>query len=241
MRPTSHPTVLVCLPFAGAGASFFRPWTTAAPDGIEIVAPQLPGRERRIAEQPYRDVHEAVRGLLPQVRDGVGDRSRVALFGHSLGAVLAYELAILLAREAADAGVEVVRLVVSGSPGPFAQRTRRATGLPDDEFLLRVAGFAGYRHDALADPQMRELIVPTLRADVEMHEGYRPSTTGELAVPITAVRGRSDALVTTAEVEEWGKATSRAFAVVEVDGGHMYLAERPDDLLRQVAAHLVPD
>ncbi|WP_330285433.1 thioesterase II family protein [Streptomyces sp. NBC_00576] len=227
MRRTS----LLCVPFAGAGASFFHPWAALTDGDPRIVALQLPGREWRLSEDSYRDVAQAVAGLFPAVTEEIGSGDRVAIFGHSLGAVLAYELAHLLV---ARTGADVARLFVSGSPGPWTRRTRRATGLPDEEFLLRVKEFAGYDHEALSDPGMRELILPTLRADVEMHENYVPATDQPLPVPVTAVRGTEDDLVTADQTAEWGKATSAEFTQAEVEGGHMYIAEDPGSLLRLV-------
>ena len=92
---TTHDTTkLICLPYAGAGASFYRPWTALAGDALEIVPLQLPGRERLIDEEPYRDVSQAVDGLVAELRDRLGDGGgRVDVFGHSIGAVLDYELA----------------------------------------------------------------------------------------------------------------------------------------------------
>ncbi|MGW0808756.1 thioesterase II family protein [Nonomuraea sp. NPDC002799] len=229
MKTTTTTTTLVCLPFAGAGASFFHPWSGLAGDGLKVVALQLPGREWRLVDEPYQDVADAVEGLLPDLLKVADEAGRVALFGHSLGAVLAYELAHRLAGRA-----ELVRLIVSGSPGPWAGRTRRATGLGDDDFLLRVEEFAGYSHEALANPEMRELILPTLRADVEMHENYRPGSDEPLAVPITSLRGRTDDLVTTEEAGGWSAATTGGFTLTEVEGGHMFLAENTDELLRLI-------
>ncbi|MBR8638264.1 thioesterase [Streptomyces tuirus] len=232
------PLPLVCIPFAGAGASFFHPWNSLAGDGLRVVAPQPTGREWKLLEEPYRDATEAAAGLLPEVLDAIGqigDGDRVALFGHSLGAVLAYETAHLLA---ARRDIEVVRLFVSGSPGPWTGRSDRATGLDDDEFLERVREFAGYTHEALANEEMRELILPVLRADVEMHEAYVPSTEEPLRAPITAIRGRGDELVTAEQADEWRKATDREFTRIEVDGGHMYLAEGAAPLLRLIEEHL---
>ncbi|MFE1312899.1 thioesterase II family protein [Streptomyces sp. NPDC058755] len=222
---------LVCVPFAGAGASFFHPWEALAGEKLRIVAVQPPGREWKLVEEPYRDAAQAAAGLLPEIVEEIGDADRVALFGHSLGAVLAYELAHLLA---ARPGIEVVRLFVSGSPGPWTRRPVQATGLDDEQFLDRVREFAGYRHDALENEEMRELILPVLRADVEMHENYTPSTDRPLPAPITALRARGDELVTGEQTGEWSKATSSTFTLVEVDGGHMYLTEDTAGLLRLI-------
>ncbi|MCK2244592.1 MULTISPECIES: thioesterase II family protein [unclassified Crossiella] len=230
---TPDPIALLCLPFAGAGASFYRPWAAHAGAELSIVPLQLPGRERLIDETPYDNVAAATDGLLAQTRKLLGDRRRVALFGHSLGAVLAFELARKLV---AEQGIDVVRLFASGSPEPADQRQHRATGLSDEDFLTRVEEFAGYRHAALEDPEMREMILPTLRADVAMHENYQPLADTPLDVPITAVRGLDDTLVTTEEAAGWGKATSREFDLVELPGGHMYLTASAPDLLGRVRA-----
>ncbi|UUU31868.1 alpha/beta fold hydrolase [Streptomyces sp. CA-210063] len=227
-------TKLICLPYAGAGASFYRPWVALAGDALEIMALQLPGRERLIDEEPYRDAHQAVDGLLAQLRDRLAeDGGRVALFGHSLGAVLAYELAHRLVDEP---GVELVHLFVSGSPEPARGRERRATGLSDEDFLARVGEFAGYHHPALDDPEMREMILPALRADVEMHENYVPGTDLPLNVPLTVVRGEDDDLVGYDDAESWSKVAGRDFEHVEVPGGHMYLTDAASTLVRLIVS-----
>ncbi|WP_030565074.1 thioesterase II family protein [Streptomyces aureocirculatus] len=226
-------TTLVCVPFAGAGASFFHPWRALAGDRFRVVAVELPGRERRLLETPYRNVCEAARGTVEDVVAAVGDGARVVFFGHSLGAVLAYELAHLLSSRDE---VHIERLFVSGSPGPWTQRARRATGLPDEEFLARVEVFAGFRHEALDHPEMRALVLPTLRADCEMHENYTPSTDEPLAVPICSIRGTTDDLVDAERAQEWRKATVSDFTFTEMPGGHMYLADHAEELVRLIDA-----
>lgn len=221
--------VVLCVPFAGAGASVFRPWVPLCEDAFELTAVQLPGREQRFAEEPYQDVSVAVAGLLPEVLSRVVGAGPVVLFGHSLGAVLSYELAHRLA---VTDGVSLAGLVVSGSPGPWTRRENGAAGLPDEEFLVRVKEFAGYRHDALEDPEMRELLLPSLRADVEMHESYVPTSDTPLPAPIVSVRGTTDALVTTEHALEWEAATSSAFRFVEIEGGHMYLTDNVAGVVR---------
>ncbi|WP_416981586.1 thioesterase II family protein [Streptomyces sp. T028] len=231
-------TTLVCLPFAGAGASFFRPWQRVAGDRLTILPLQLPGRERRIDEDPYTDTRTATEGLHGELRAALDADPelprRIALFGHSLGAVLAYELAHRLVAE--PGGPELVRLFVSGSPQPAEQRVRRATGLPDDAFLAQVNEFAGYTHEALDDPEMRELILPTLRADVEMHETYTPSTDLALPAALTVLRGSHDELVSREEAAAWAKVAGADFRSVELSGGHMYLTESAAELLDVVTA-----
>ncbi|WP_330277179.1 alpha/beta fold hydrolase [Lentzea sp. NBC_00516] len=226
-------TTLVCLPYAGAGASFFQPWQAIAGDALHVVPLQLPGRERLIDLDPHRDVDLAVDDLHARLPEALGEERRIALFGHSLGAVLAYELAHRLA---ADPDVTLVRLFASGSPEPASGRAQHATGLSDEDFLARVSEFAGYTHEALDDPEMREMILPTLRTDVEMHENYVPSTDLPLPAPITVIRGEDDELVSYEDAARWSKATSADFEHVEVPGGHMYLTEAAPALLRLITS-----
>jgi len=219
--------VLLCVPFAGAGPSFFHPWRALAAGRWRVVPVELPGRERRILETPYRNVVEAAKNSVDEVVASLGPAARTVLFGHSLGAVLAYELVhLLITRD-----VRVERLVVSGSPGPWTQRERRATGLPDDEFLARVEEFAGFRHEALDHPEMRELVLPVLRADCEMHENYVPSTDVPVPVPICSLRGSYDGLVDAAEAQQWRDATTGGFSCAEFPGDHMYLVDRAPEVL----------
>ncbi|MFJ1767391.1 thioesterase II family protein [Amycolatopsis sp. NPDC088138] len=228
-------TTLICLPFSGAGASFFRGWQAGAPAGCTILPVQLPGREERFVEPLLADVGLAVDDVWRRLHTDLPGGTRVALFGHSLGAVLAYELAHRLTGER-----EVAGLFVSGSPDPWNGRTECATGLADDEFVARVESFAGYTHPALADAEVRELVLPLLRADVEMHENYRPSRAEPLGVPVTVFRGRDDELVTPEDSAGWRRATTARFETAELDGGHMYLTEHPGALLALIGARLEP-
>lgn len=223
---------LVCLPFAGSGAGFFREWKKLEVPGVRVCPIQLPGREERYSDSPFKDVAEAVAELTPQIVAEVGVRNPVALFGHSLGAVLAYEIARELGR-IAHPGLR--HLYVSGSPGPRSGRTERATGLPDEEFVAEVQRFAGYRHAAFDNPDLLEVLLPALRADVAMHENYRPTAGPPLTVPITALRGSRDELVSRAEAEQWADATEARFDYRELPGVHMYLTEDPERVLRIVA------
>jgi surfactin synthase thioesterase subunit len=228
-------TQLLCLPFAGGGAGFYRAWRRLAVGPVEVVPLQLPGREERFADALPSDLITAAREL---ARDGVracADRGPVALFGHSLGAVLGYEVAREIDR--ARPGL-VCHLFVSGSPGPWTVRARRATGLDDSEFLARVKEFAGYQHEAFDDPRLREVLLPVLRADVAMHESYHPASEEPIGIPVTALRGADDQLVSRAQLEQWRPATTARFAVAELPGSHMYIAEGPSALLELVGRTL---
>ncbi len=223
MENPEKPLSLVCVPFAGAGASVFNDWKSLSKN-FDIYAVQLPGREQRFIEPAYTNIKDAVQGIMPELLAELDLSKPIVFFGHSLGAVLAFELARAMYREE---NTNVQGLIVSGSPSPWNSREKYASGLPDEEFLLRVNEFAGYSHPALEDPIMREVLLPTLRADVEMHESYQPLTDDSLPIKVLTIRGNEDELVTAEDKALWGKASSVQTLHEELPGGHMYLMDDP--------------
>jgi surfactin synthase thioesterase subunit len=225
---------LICLPFAGAGASFFRRWQRLAPEGLSILPVQLPGREERFSEKLCTDVGEALDDIRPRVLAQISETHRAAVFGHSLGASLAYEIA----RQLAGQGVEISRLFVSGAPSPKYRDVERVSELDDLEFLEGLRRVAGYHHPAMDHPEMLEIMMPALRADSVMHEKYRSAHTEPVNFGITALRGRDDALVSATEAAQWALETRATFHVKEIDGQHMYLTDNPEALLRTISLEL---
>jgi surfactin synthase thioesterase subunit len=224
-------TPIVCLPFAGAGASFYRTWPAAPPE-VTVVALQPAGREERYADEPYFDLGAAVRDLTAAAKPISEAEGPYVVFGHSFGALLAFEITRALL---AGGWPPPARLVVSGSAAPGTPLGRRSSDLTDDAFVARVAEIAGYTHPALADADLREIVLPLLRADVELHERYRPASNLPVTVPVTAVRGSRDHMVTADDCAGWARWTTQDCTVVELPGGHMYLAEDPAPVLEMFA------
>lgn len=230
MNLTTPQATIVCLPFAGAGASVFHSWKNLSAN-FTLLAVQLPGREKRFAEPAYHNVTDAVAGIMPELMAELDFTLPIVFFGHSMGAVLAFELARTMCNQKQ---AKVKGLVVSGSPDPWNNRDEHASGLPDDEFVRRINEFAGYSHPALEDPIMREVLLPTLRADVELHESYRPLTETPLPVNILTIRGTEDELVSSKEIQLWHKATSADIFHKELPGGHMYLMDMPQAVIELI-------
>lgn len=224
---------LICFPFAGGGAGYFQGWQKALEGSFDVYPVSLPGRERRLLEPPCLTVDAAVNDTLQQCPRELLFNRRIVVFGHCLGAFLASAFAVRLQK---DCGFYVQQLIASGSPSPHKSRAIAATGLGDEAFLARVREFSGLDDPAMQDPEWRELIIPTLRADVEMHERHR----SDAALPdtrTTVVRGSEDHLVSHSDLLEWKELTDRPIDVVTLPGGHMYLTESPEPLFQLLRSY----
>ncbi|MEX3105829.1 thioesterase II family protein [Streptomyces sp. ST1020] len=186
-------TRLILLPHAGGASGFFRDWPAALPPDVEPWVVQYPGRERRAAEPPpttLSDLAEGAAGeLLPLL-----DRP-TAVFGHSMGATVGYELLRLLERSSPDRSERVAHLFVSARQAPHRPRREQVHQLPDDEFAAVVRGHGGTHDEVLANPELRELFLPLLRGDYRMAETHRPTPVAPpLDVDITVLTGDDDPL-----------------------------------------------
>ncbi|KOV68783.1 thioesterase II family protein [Streptomyces sp. MMG1121] len=233
-RPEA-PSVLYCFPHAGGAASAYREWPGALPERVEVVAVQLPGREHRIDESPCVDPAALAAAVRADVaRSGVRP---YALFGHSMGALLAFEVARLLS---ADGGLPAPALLaVSGLEHPGAGRIRPALSrLPEPELVAWVAGLGGSPAQALVHPELLEILLPVLRADLGWLEdhAYRPGP--RLTCPVSAFAGRRDDRVALPGLQAWARETTEAATVRRYPGGHFYLAEQLAALGRDLASDL---
>jgi surfactin synthase thioesterase subunit len=222
---------LLCFPFAGGGAGFFNAWRQLGSPHVDVIGINLPGRESRLREAPVTNVADAVAAVLPAVQAETAKPGPLAIFGHSSGAILAFEVARRL--DAMEPG-RLAHLFVSGAPAPWRPRPGRATGLPDDEFIEAVQAIAGFTHRALSEPKLRGILLPALRADIQMQEDYRTPVGTSVAVPMTVLRGEDDALVAADEAAEWSKAARSRFDFAELPGGHMYLTDQREGILALV-------
>lgn len=224
---------VLCFPPAGAGATFYREWPSS--DTLRVLPVDLPGREKRFAEPVPSDIGVLVHGLAPSLVKSAAEVSKTVVFGHSFGAILAYEA--VYAMLDLSPGLDVT-LVVSGSPGPNTLRGMRISGRDDDSFVAAVRAIAGYHHPALDDLELRSLFLPTLRADVLLHENYRPGHPRPLTIPVLSVRGTADDIVSADHAAEWRDVTTGEFQSVELAGGHMYLIDSAAPLLDRIERFL---
>lgn len=234
-RPSSRARLrLLCLPHAGGGASSFRGWADALPPEVEVCPVQLPGRENRVAEPPF----DRLPPLVEALADAVGPLLSLpfALFGHSNGALIGFELARTLRARGRPGPVH---LFASGRRAPDLPSDRPPTHhLPDAEFLADLQELGGIPAQILEHPELLAVLLPTLRADVAIYESYAFREEPPLACPITAYGGLTDPKVSRETLEAWGRHTAGPFVTRLFPGGHFYLQEERTAVLRTLAADL---
>lgn len=229
---------LICFPHAGGGASAFFPWSKAlAGHSVEVAALKLPGRESRLREPASADLSEIVAAIVTALAP-VGERP-LAFFGHSSGARLAFETV----RRLRELGRRLpVHLFVSGASAPNVPRTGAPLHLIRDEatFLNEVSRrYGGIPETVMEHLELRSLIAPALRADLEMHERYVYQDAPPLPIPITAYGGEQDTTVSPDGLARWREQTTGQFTTRMFTGDHFFLNERRDALLEDVIARLM--
>jgi len=239
--PHSRPEArlrLICFPFAGGGASAFYRWAQALPQHIEVCCVQLPGRENRVAETPYTRLADFV----PELADALRPYTNLpyALFGHSMGALIAFEAARLLRRKH---GTEPVLLIASSHRAPhLPPRESPLHNLPHDQLIDEMRRFDGTPEEVLQNRELMELLLPVVRADFAICETYEYREEDLLGCPVGAVGGVEDN-VAEDELASWRSHTRGRFSLKLFPGGHFYFHRDPSRLLAWLAEALatLPD
>ncbi|WP_203596713.1 thioesterase II family protein [Actinomadura bangladeshensis] len=225
---------LVCFPHAGGAASAFRTWPRYLPDDVELLAACYPGRENRLDERPV-DRMDVLVERLAEVMLPLLNRP-IALFGHSMGATVAHELAIRLGRRP---NAELVGLFVSGRVPPHRLRSFAPDELGDEESLIAEVRRLG--HDNLAlyeDPEIRDMILPAVAADYRVVASYPPGPRETISIPVTAYGGDRDPDVSADDLRAWAATTSGPFEHRVLPGGHFYLRAEEKPLVEDISARL---
>ncbi|MFF7638508.1 thioesterase II family protein [Kitasatospora sp. NPDC008050] len=225
---------IICFPHAGGAASFFRSWAEFVPDDVELIAVRYPGREDRLLDP----LAETMEELADPIADGCSQflDAPLALFGHSMGASVAYEVAVRLQ---AEHGADLAGLFVSGRSGPGREKRRSFAGATDDELIEDVGLQGGTDAQAFANPELRGLILPVIRADYRLVDGYQaPTSRAPLDTPVVAYYGNEEAELDRDSVAAWSSVTGSTFTLRAFDGGHFYLVGHRQELLAHLLASL---
>ena len=226
---------LFCLPFAGAGASVYRTWPQALPDSIEVRAVQLPGRESRMRE-PRAASAAALARAIADALEPCFDRP-FALFGYSLGALLAFETARELRRRGAP---QPACLFAAARHAPQLSAVHPPMGrLPPARFIEEIEHYYQPEDAAWRMPELREIILPILRDDVCLADAYEYTHEAPLACPIEVFIGAQDRSVPAANAQAWREQTARGFSLHTLPGGHFFVHTALPQLLEIVGRRLI--
>jgi medium-chain acyl-[acyl-carrier-protein] hydrolase len=232
-RPDA-PLRLICFPYAGGGMPIFRAWPAALPEMIDLRVVQLPGRGPRLREERFESMAPLI-DALEEALYAVLDRP-FCFFGHSLGALIAFEMARRLRRR----GIAPSHLFASGNNAPqFPRHAPRIHELPDHAFLQELTSLNGIPPMVLDSKELMELFLPTIRSDFILLETYAcDQSDAPLECPITAFGGRDDPRTTPEGLEAWRVQTSATFDLAMLPGGHFFLETARPLLVQTIAARM---
>lgn len=228
--------VVVCFPAAGGSAGAFRPLAQQLAQGLSVYGVQYPGRQDRLDDPPIEDLAELAEQVTADLL-GWGAVPRLALFGHSMGATVAFEVARRLQRK----GRDPVRLFVSGRIAPDASYSGGLHTGPDADLIADLERLASDPASVAAlrsDPELAELVLPPLRADYRAVETYVFESGERLRCPVSVLFGDADPTVTTEQAQGWRAHTNAEFDVTTFPGGHFYFDTRVGEVARHVSARL---
>jgi len=218
-RSEGPPFRLFCFPHAGGNAQVFRQWQQYFHGELDVYLVHLPGRGRRIGEPPFTRLSALIDVLAEQSECEMQDQ--FALYGHSMGALLSFELGRELFRRY---GRGPRQLFLSGCRAPQVHRSEpRTFNLPDEEFIASVRRLNGTPDELLEDAETREIFLPALRADFEMVETYEYQSGQPLPCPLTVYGGLQDSDVAIESLRAWEAQTTATCKVRMFDGDHFFI------------------
>lgn len=224
------PVRLFCVPYAGGRAAAYAPWPVALAPDVQVCAIELPGRGMRWGEAAITRMSVLLELLADAIEPHL-DRP-FAVFGHSLGALIAFELVATLERRGARAPS---LLIVSGSPPPGIRATRRMLhDLADDELVAALRDLNGTPREVLENEELMSLMLPMLRADFALSETHQVRPDASVAVPMLALGGDRDPHAPCRGIEAWRRHTSGAFATYVLAGDHFFIHSAHDAMLAVV-------
>ncbi|AXB41890.1 thioesterase II family protein [Amycolatopsis albispora] len=228
---------LVCVGGAGTGASQFAAWSKGLPESIEVWPVLLPGRERRIREKPLRRIDRIADELLAElVQRGAQGGPHWAFFGHSFGALVAYETA---RRALNTTDLTVDGLIACSMPAPHLQADRLPVASDDDGALLDWVRASGGVDDVLlGDARFASWLAADLRATLDCRRSYQLDRPVPLGCPVLVASGDDDPQVNQHDLDQWRHYTTAAFEQVTVGSGHFFLRSQQDALLELVRDRL---
>lgn len=207
---------VICFPHSGGSASAFRALAAELDGELRVIGVQYPGRQDRYGEPLINELHELADRIAGNLS---GSSQQRIFFGHSMGAILAYEVAQRLGSAGPAA------LVASARPAPSVVDVTTNYLLNDGDLIEQVVRLGGTASAVFGDAEMREILLPMIRSDYEASETYRPRGGPRLNCPVVAVGGTEDPTTSVDELRAWSGHTTGSFRLELMPGGHFYLQD----------------
>ncbi|APE37833.1 hypothetical protein BOX37_32245 [Nocardia mangyaensis] len=211
-------TALICFPHVGGSATYFAPLARCIDPAIEPLSVQYPGRQDRRHDEWAGSIDELVDGVLGELPGTVEGRA-VALYGHSMGAIVAFEVC----RRLPEFGVTPQALFLSGRRSPRSTRKEHNHTYTEAELATELRLVADTAPTWLADPELRELLLPVVRRDYRAIESYVYTEGRPVACPIVVLTGDDDPYVDVDEAKDWESFTTGDFALHAYQGKHFFM------------------
>lgn len=228
---------LFCFPYAGGTTYTYNSWDSLLPQEIEVCPVELPGRAGRMREPAARSIRSLVQSMASALLPWM-DRP-FAFYGHSMGALISFELACELRRRSNQ--LQPVHMFVSSCLAPHSPRRgeKITYNLPEPEFIEELRGFNGIPREVLDhSEELMQLTMPLLRADFEACQTYQYIAEPRLECPLTVVGGLLDKGLNQTDLEEWREQTTSACTVRMVSGDHLFINTSQTWILRLLAEEL---
>lgn len=224
----SDKNILLCFPYAGGGASIYSNWIKKLQNDVTVCSIQLPGREDRIIEAPYTHMKELLKELNNQIIQL--KNNKIFIFGHSMGAKIAYEAAKILEYH----NITVNHLIVSGSRVPHIPETNPISHLSDKKFKNKIASFGVTPKEIIQNEDLFNFFLPMLRADFILDETYYNDKIEMLSCPITSFYGKEDQDANYETISKWKEYTKSNFDYETFEGGHFFLKNQEEKVLSKI-------
>lgn len=220
---------LFCLPYAGGSAAVYMKWKNKLNDAISLIPIELAGRGKRFNEPYYNSFDGALDDTYMEVCSQLNDTDHFMIYGHSMGSLLAYEIAHKLKE---NLNKEPIHIFLSGRYPPHISKDRRLFLLPDDELIKTIFEYGGTPRELIEDEELLSLFLPIIRADYRMMSTYeyieRP---GKLDCNISVMNGIDDKDILDFECIRWSDYTNGKCTFYEFDGGHFFINDKSEEII----------
>lgn len=219
---------IFALPYSGAGASAYYPWSKKTRD-MDFLGVQLPGRENRFNEELITHLPTLLNNIITEIKPLIN--KPYVLFGHSMGGLIAFELAKLIREQALPLPEH---LYISAFRAPNMPNFNRAMhNLSDEDFVSELSTYGGLPSEIISNTELLDFFLPILRADFLLTEFYEYKESQPLSIPITTFSGKNDCIVKSGNMSDWRYQTNKSFRHIEYDGDHFFVNNHMESIINE--------